>query len=144
MNIFQQQFLSVLQTAASTKHFGKVEKGLGLSKDKQMKKDMSEELGETGLSKETNKFLTNETLRAQDKDPMSPAAMAYTEIQDNLIGLSRANKKQVEEIAGLRAQVESQQAMRNKVAAKQHKITDKEFQKEFYKRAKPIPHGGKQ
>lgn len=50
---------------------------------------------------------------------------------------------QYEELQGLRAQMESQQAIKNKSAAKPHKMTNKEFQKEFYKRVKPITHGGK-
>lgn len=97
MNTFQQQYLSVLGAAAGSKFLKAAGKIAGtkdsLSKDKTYKNDMSAELEEVGYSKETNKFLTNETARAQDEDPLGVAAKAYVEIQEKTIGLSKANQE---------------------------------------------------
>lgn len=51
-------------------------------------------------------------------------------------------QKYLEAIKGQQAKAASSLAVQNRLAAKPHKITDKQFAQEFYKRAKPIVHGG--
>lgn len=157
MNTFQQQFLSVLGTAASSKLFKDDADNAGnadasLSKDKGAKTDAANEWSDEyeNLSRRSARFLSGLELREIDRNKGDTAFKAFGELRDinknqikEIAGLKDANKHQAEEIAGLRAEMESRKAIQNRAAAKPHKMTDKEFAKEFYKRAKPIPYGGK-
>lgn len=148
MNTFQQQYLSVLGAVTGRKFLQAADTvidnanaNVPISKDKTLMKDMTGEVNESIGKQKYSKHFANMTAQAIDKDPMSEDAETLVEVNSVL----NAQQRQIQELQrGLDAEKASKQALQNKIAAKQHKMTDNQFQKEFNKRAKPITHGGKQ